>query len=53
MSYKVTFTVTVPDSEALGTEAAAHGVRDIKKPSRKARATIDRLLARYARLKKG
>lgn len=34
-----------------GTEAAAHGVRDIKKPSRKARATIDRLLARYARLR--
>lgn len=37
---------------ASGTEAAAHGLRDIKRPKRKARAAMARLLVRYGRLRR-
>jgi len=38
---------------ASGAEAAAHGRRRLKRPSRKTRALGDRLIARYARLREG
>lgn len=36
---------------ASGTEAAAHGLRNLKQPARKARQAMDTLTARYPRLR--